>query len=220
VISWFQAFAFKSSTCTAYAEPPNSQQPQQQQQQQHMASSEEHTCAYCSTTKTVLWRRGWVEPGDATHTPVFLCNLCGLQYKQRKMPGHVPPAATFHSPAPPRVPVHHAGAAPPPPPYQSAGAVPPAYQAAANPWPNKHSGAQGRSNKKQKTKATNSANNKACGGGGGGHRTTPATPAPKPREISDPELVQGELGNPLLHSYDPNRVGAVQLLNTVDPSAW
>jgi hypothetical protein len=63
-----------------------------------MASSEEHTCAYCSTTKTVLWRRGWVEPGDATHTPVFLCNPCGLQYKLRKMPGHVPAPGESHQP--------------------------------------------------------------------------------------------------------------------------
>ena len=48
-----------------------------------------HVCAFCATEKTVLWRRGWIDAGCTS--PVVLCNPCGLQYKLRKMPGHVPP---------------------------------------------------------------------------------------------------------------------------------
>ena len=52
----------------------------------------EHVCAYCSAKKTVMWRRGWIDSGDASKTPVFLCNPCGLRYKASKMPGRVPPS--------------------------------------------------------------------------------------------------------------------------------
>jgi len=62
--------------------------------EQEMGPPEKHrggarVCAFCATEKTVLWRRGWTDAGRTS--PVVLCNPCGLQYKLRKMPGHVPP---------------------------------------------------------------------------------------------------------------------------------
>ena len=62
--------------------------------EQEMGPPEKHrggarVCAFCATEKTVLWRRGWTNAGRTSS--VMLCNPCGLQYKLRKMLGHVPP---------------------------------------------------------------------------------------------------------------------------------